>query len=165
MEFNDEQSANEAWAQESAKLEKTGNYNREVYEAYSRFFERQSAGKMNDTGNGSQVLTNLVTEAMQGQQPATPQDQPQQGGATLLQNSDVLPEVAAADAVLIERFQQKWGGEFEQNRQLIEQQALKEFKGDKDKLFDFIVKNNLDRDPDLAERYCNFLLLRAQGKI
>jgi hypothetical protein len=74
---------------------------------------------------------------------------------------DVPPEVQAATREVETALRAEWGAEFERNSQAAAKEAMKLFDNDPEKFADFIVRNNLDIDPQAQVEALRFLLKLA----
>ena len=62
----------------------------------------------------------------------------------------------------VERIETQRGEDYEENNRIIAEQGLKFFRGDKQRLYDFIVDNRLGEDPQALADAREFLLRRAR---
>ncbi|HYT58089.1 MAG TPA: hypothetical protein VEQ38_25575 [Verrucomicrobiae bacterium] len=114
-----------------------------------QLMDRAYAGQTYDPSNNSTLLAEWQTEAMKGQQPATPQGQPQEGGATLLQAQAATEREMIQQTEAILRSDPDYGGNYDENIEILKNTALR-FFGSEDAIKAVAARANLSPGADAA---------------
>jgi len=119
-------------------------------------YARQHPGEIQLNGHTPR-LEEQMADAMKDQLAVPQQGQPQEGGATLLQDQATLPpEVAKAATYTMTELRGEWGAQTESQLKTAAA-AAQEMFGSAAALEEFAAKYGIDRDPKLQAEAVKFL--------